>query len=148
MAILTCPKCGARNRVEERGENVRAVCGRCGTKLDALAPGGGKPIEITDDNFSEQVLSAKDIPVLVDCWATWCPPCRALAPTIDQLAAESAGKYVIGKLDVDKNQRTASDFKIEAIPTMLIFMNGKLVDRIHGLEKKQAIEFRLAALVA
>jgi thioredoxin len=149
MAIVTCPNCGTKNRVDERASNAQAVCGKCGMKLPAPQAAGtagdGHPVTVTDANFGEVTANPK--PVLVDFWATWCPPCRAIAPSLEQLAAESAGRYVIGKLDVDQNQQTASRFQIEGIPTLLIFKNGQVVDRLVGAHPKQTIAQRLAAHV-
>jgi len=82
-------------------------------------------------------------PVLVDCWAAWCGPCRMLAPTIDALARSAAGRFVVAKLDVDANPNVASKFRVSSIPTMLIFKSGTLVDQIVGLQSQQAIETRL-----
>jgi thioredoxin len=145
--IVVCPKCGAKNRVNERAaETKQPVCGRCGTKLSvgpSAATSDGHPIEISDANFERVLAEAGDVPVLIDCWATWCPPCKALAPTIDALARESAGRWIIGKLDTDQNPQTAGRFRISSIPTMLIFKRGQLVDQLVGLQPKQAIEAAL-----
>jgi thioredoxin len=89
------------------------------------------------------VLEVRGISVLLDCWAEWCGPCRMIAPVLDELAAESDGRYRIAKLNVDENPRTAAQFNIRSIPTMLIFKNGALVDRIVGAQPKQAIAARL-----
>ena len=97
---------------------------------------------VTDQNFNELVEQSK-VPVLLDLWATWCPPCRMLAPIIEDLASELAGKVVIGKLDVDKNQATAGRFQVQSIPTMLIFTGGRESERIVGLQSKEAILLRL-----
>jgi thioredoxin len=146
MAIVTCPQCGTKNRVDERAGQAQPVCGKCGAKLPAAgAAADGHPEIVTDANF-EQFIQAPH-PVLVDFWATWCPPCRAIAPVLEQLAAESGGRYAIGKLDVDQNQRTAARFQIEGIPTLLIFKGGQLVDRLVGAQPKQAIAQRLQAHV-
>ena len=102
---------------------------------------------VTDTTFAREVLSVSGKPILVDCWAPWCGPCRMLEPTIKQLAAESGGRYVIAKLNTDENQRTASQYRIDGIPTMLLFKDGQLVDKLVGLQPKQAIASRLAALV-
>src|SRR4051812_21892956 len=118
MRIITCPNCGAKNRVDEaQARTKQPVCGRCHGRLeiDSVSSDGHTPLEVTDATFSRDVLGA-DRPVLVDCWAAWCGPCRMIAPTINQLAAESAGKYVVAKLDVDANQRTAQQFDISSIP--------------------------------
>ena len=150
MAIQTCPQCGAKNRVDERTSTVmQPVCGKCGAKLPGPTSGAaadGKPRIVTDATFANDVVDASSsLPVLVDAWAEWCGPCRMIAPVLDQLAAESGGRYKIAKLNVDENPRTAAQFNIRSIPTLLIFKNGKLVDQIIGVQPKQAIAARLAA---
>ena len=115
--------------------------------MAAVAAGRGapdsKPVVITDQTFEREALQTTGRPVLVDCWAPWCGPCRMIAPVLDQLAAESEGRYRIVKLNVDENPQTASRFQIASIPTMLIFKDGKLVDRLIGAQPKQAIAERL-----
>ena len=150
MAIQTCARCGAKNRVDERAAEVRQpVCGKCGSNLPRLgAPGtsNSKPQVVTDETFAQDVINASSSqPVLVDAWAEWCGPCRMIAPVLDQLAAESGGRYKIAKLNVDENPRTSAQFNIRSIPTLLIFKNGKLVDQIIGAHPKQAIAARLLA---
>ena len=143
MQVIVCSKCGAKNRVDEsRLANSEAKCGRCGEKLQAGRQ-DSKPAVITDQTFERDVLQARGQPVLVDCWAPWCGPCRMIGPIMDQLAAESQGQYRIAKLNVDDNPQTASRFQIASIPTMLIFKDGKLIDRIIGAQSKQAIAERL-----
>ena len=100
---------------------------------------------ITDANFSE-VLNT-DMPVLVDFWATWCGPCRALAPVIEELATEYNGKAVIGKCNVDDCDDLPVNFGIRSIPTLLFFKNGQLVDKIVGAASKADIAARLNALL-
>jgi len=97
-----------------------------------------KPVHVTDSNFNE--ITNENSLALIDCWASWCGPCLALAPTIEELAKEYAGKVLIGKLDVDENPTTAERFQIFSIPTMLIMKNGREVDRIVGLVPKKHIE--------
>jgi thioredoxin 2 len=145
MAIITCPSCGTKNRVDERANAAQPVCGKCGTKLPAsqAAASNGHPLTVTDDSFEKVIADEK--PVLVDFWATWCPPCRAIAPVLEQIAAEANGRYVIGKMNVDENQRTAARFHIEGIPTLLIFKKGQLVDRLVGAHPKQTIVQHLQA---
>lgn len=99
------------------------------------------PIEVTDESFRE-IASKSDLLVL-DCWAPWCMPCRMLAPTIDELARDYAGKVVFGKLNTDQNQFTAREFSIFSIPTVLFFKNGKLVDKVVGALPKQAFEEKI-----
>jgi thioredoxin len=98
---------------------------------------------VTDATFSREVLERRGVPVLMDCWAEWCGPCHMVAPVLDELAMEANGRYLITKLNVDENPRTASEFNIRSIPTMLIFKDGALVDRIVGVQPKQAIAARL-----
>jgi thioredoxin len=156
MTIVTCPTCGAKNRVDETKRDQKPVCGNCKTSLEnvlgvpetataAGAGGGGHPREFTDATFDSELRAAGDRPVLVDAWATWCPPCRMIAPTIDQLAKESNGRWVVAKLDVDANPATAQRYKIGSIPTLLIFRNGQLADQLVGVQPKQTIQAKLEA---
>ncbi len=145
MQVTVCSKCGAKNRIEEsRLATSEAKCGRCGETL-AAARGDyeRKPIIVTDQTFEREVLQARGRPILMDCWAPWCRPCLMIAPTLDRLAAESNGQYVIAKLNIDENPLTASRFQIASIPTMLLFKDGKLIDRLVGLQPRQAIAERL-----
>jgi thioredoxin len=145
MAIVVCPECGAKNRVNETRRDLQPVCGKCKTRLDVDtgAGGNGHPIEITDATFERQINAAGEQPVLVDAWATWCPPCRMIAPTIDQLAAESNGRWIVGKLDVDRNPATAQRYRIGSIPTLLIFKRGQLVEQLVGVQPKPVILAKL-----
>jgi thioredoxin 1 len=90
----------------------------------------------TDSNFKTQVLESK-IPVLVDFWAEWCPPCKIIAPLIDELAKEYAGKVVIGKMDTDANQQIPGDYNVMSLPTVMIFNNGEPVQSLVGAQGKQ-----------
>jgi thioredoxin len=148
MQVIACKHCGAKNRVDEtRLAAGEARCGRCGTKLQASSEKRdfeGKPFTVTDATFQSEILQATGPPTLVDAWAPWCGPCRAVAPVLDQLAAESQGLYRIAKLNVDQNPRIASQYQIASIPTMLIFKDGRLVDRLIGAQPKQVIADRLA----
>lgn len=103
-----------------------------------------KPVEITDSNFEELVLKS-DKPVLIDFWATWCGPCRAIAPIIEELAAEFGENGIVGKVDVDNNQMVAQKYKVMSIPTLLFFKDGEVVDRQVGLVPKSVIAGKLAA---
>ena len=143
MRVVVCHKCGAKNRVDEsKLATSEAKCGRCGAKLTVSAQ-DSKPSVVTDQTFDREVLEATGQPVLVDYWAPWCGPCRLIAPVLDQIAAESQGRYRIAKLNVDENPQVASRYQIASIPTMLIFKDGKIVDRLIGVQPKQAIEERL-----
>jgi thioredoxin len=107
-----------------------------------------KPLVVTDASFQRDVIDGGTQPVLLDAWAPWCGPCRMVGPIMEQLAAESNGRYRIAKLNVDENPVTAAQFQIQSIPTMLIFKNGKLVDRIVGAQPKPGIVSRLLAHVS
>jgi len=100
-----------------------------------------EPVHITDSNFNE--IIGKYSLALIDCWAPWCGPCAALAPTIEELAKEYGGKMLVGKLNVDENPRTAERFQIFSIPTMLVMKSGREVDRIVGLVPQKHIEATL-----
>lgn len=149
MQVIICSSCGAKNRVEEsRLATSEAKCGRCGEKLEGVVASGSdrdysKPVVISDQTFEREVMQTKGHPILVDCWAPWCPPCRMISPVLDELAAESNGRYRIAKLNVDENPQTAARFHIASIPTLLIFKDGQTVDRIVGVQPKQAIAERL-----
>ena len=101
---------------------------------------------LTDDNFEEEVLNA-DEPVLVDFWATWCGPCRKIAPIVEELADEFEGEAKVGKVDVDENPQTAQEYGVRSIPTLLFFKNGEVQEQVVGAAGKQPLEENLEALV-
>jgi thioredoxin 1 len=103
-------------------------------------------LQLTDSSFEGEVLKA-DKPVLVDFWAPWCGPCRMLSPLIDELAKEYDGKIKMGKLNTDENAQVATRFKISAIPTLLFFKGGKMVDQLVGVHPKPEIKKRLDAML-
>jgi thioredoxin len=106
-----------------------------------------KPVEITETNFSQEVLKS-DKPVLIDFWAEWCGPCKMIAPVVEELAKEYAGKLKVGKLDVDHHQAVAGQYGIRSIPTLLIFKGGKVVEQIVGAVPKKILAEKVSKHVA
>ncbi|MDZ7373359.1 MAG: thioredoxin [candidate division KSB1 bacterium] len=98
----------------------------------------GQVLELTDDNFDREVLQS-EVPVLVDMWAVWCGPCKLIAPHVEAIAKEYAGRVKVGKLNVDHHRQTAIKYGIRSIPTLLIFKNGRVVDQIVGAVRKELI---------
>jgi thioredoxin len=110
-------------------------------------PMDSAPIDVTDASFSS-VVEKSPIPVLVDMWAPWCGPCRMIAPVLEELAAEMAGKVRVVKLNVDENPATSDRFEIRSIPALIVFKDGLEVARMVGVQPKKEIARRLAAFVA
>lgn len=103
------------------------------------------PIQVTDKTF-DQVIKAHPV-VVVDFWGEWCPPCHVIAPIVEELAKDYAGKVVFGKLNVDENKANAVKYGITAIPTLLLFKNGKLVDQVLGAVSKQHLEEKIRKII-
>ena len=106
----------------------------------------GKPIVVTDASFAKEVL-ASPVPVAVDFWAPWCPPCRLIAPFLNELAAEYAGRLTIAKLNVDEHQRTMVQLGVQGAPTLIIFKDGREVERLVGARAKRHYQQRFDALL-
>jgi thioredoxin len=138
--IVRCVSCGANNRIdpEKIAEGNEAICARCKRPLMVSV----KPLTITDATFATEVERWPG-PVLLDMWAPWCGPCRMIAPVLEELATEMAGRVRIAKLNVDENQATAARFNVRSIPTLLILKAGREVDRLVGVLPKPEIMRRL-----
>ena len=95
-------------------------------------------ITLTKDNFSSEVLEAK-LPVLIDFWATWCPPCRKLAPVIEEISKEYAGRIAVGKVNVDEQPELANMFRVSSIPTVVLMKDGKVANMTVGYQEKEAL---------
>ena len=143
--LIRCPACGANNRVDrvKIAQGNEPVCGRCKRPLPIFH----KPVTITDATFVAEVERSQ-LPVLLDMWAPWCGPCRMIAPVLEELATEMAGRVKIAKLNVDENQVTASRFNVRSIPTLLVLKSGKEVDRLVGVLPKPEIVRRLERVTA
>src|SRR5215212_4214247 len=132
--IVRCPSCGAANRVQLdklRGGEL-PICGKCHTQLTAPA----QPLKVTDASFAGDVEQSS-LPVFLDFWAGWCGPCLMIGPFVEQLATDVAGRVRVGKLNIDENPATASRFGVRSIPTMIVFKDGREVDRITGAVPKE-----------
>ena len=125
--IIECGACGARNRVPLEKLKDGPICGKCRTALQI----GGAPLAVGDADF-QQVVLGSPLPVLVDFWAQWCGPCKALAPAIEELARSRAGRVLFAKVNVDESPYAASRFGIKAVPTLVVFARGLEVDRRVG----------------
>ena len=106
----------------------------------------GKVQEFTDQNFESDVTQST-VPVLIDFWATWCGPCKAISPIIEEIAGEYDGKGTVGKVDVDQNQNTAMKYGVRSIPTLLIMKDGKVVNQIVGAVPKENITKMLDEII-
>jgi thioredoxin 2 len=142
--LVPCPECGATNRVplEKVQDDLQPVCGRCKTPLAVSA----HPLIVTDSNFAAEVEQSP-LPVLLDMWAPWCGPCRMIAPVIEELAGELAGRVRVAKLNTDENPMTASRFSVRSIPTLLVIKDGREIDRLVGALPKQEILRRVQAVI-
>jgi thioredoxin 2 len=143
--LIRCPSCGATNRVpQDKVESgLQPVCGRC----KALLSADGNPVTVTDATFAVEVEQSP-VPVLLDLWAPWCGPCRMIAPVLDELASEMAGRVRFAKVNVDENAATAARFKANGIPTLLVLKGGREVDRLIGVQPKAEIKRRLERVTA
>jgi thioredoxin 2 len=118
--LITCPKCGRRNRMKYQGLGKVFRCGQCKSELRPL----GEPVDVHSDLVFDALISRSALPVLVDFWAPWCGPCKMVAPEIRKVAIESAGQVLVAKVNTEELPSLARRFRVTAIPTMSIFRNG------------------------
>lgn len=129
--ILRCHKCRARNKIPLARISERPVCGKCKTHIKTDAVLEGKVVKVTDSSFEEKVLLSP-LPVLLDCWASWCGPCKMMAPLMDELAEEWKGRIRVAKLNVDDNPSISAKFRVSSIPTFFAFDAGNMEGRLVG----------------
>ena len=136
---VRCQFCETWNRVVAERASDRPKCGKCGKPMLV-----DRPIALNDETFA-RTIAESDVPVLVDFYADWCGPCKIMAPSVDQLAAENQGKLLVAKLDTDRSPRTAQSFDIRGIPTVIVFEHGKEARRSTGAMTLPALR-KLAGL--
>jgi thioredoxin 2 len=132
--ITTCPQCGQRNRVAFNAREAR--CGKCQTAL----PSAAEPIEVPDEGAFDALIQHATRPVVIDFWAPWCGPCRAVAPELARVAASNAGRLVVAKVNTDDVPELGERFRIRSIPTMAVFDGGREVARTSGAMPAPQIE--------
>ena len=123
---IPCPSCGQWNRIRADRATDGPKCGSCGHPIVL-----DRPVQLDDSSF-DRVIAESDIPILVDFYADWCGPCKMMAPSVETLARETAGRALVAKLDTDQAQRSAGRFQIRGIPTSIVFIGGREVKRQTG----------------
>ena len=134
QATVACPFCNTLNRVDLARLADRPKCGKCGRPILL-----DRPIAVSDDTL-DGVLSGTEVPVIMDCYADWCGPCKIMAPVLDDFARDRQGDVLVTKLDTDRNQATARRLDIRAIPTLLVFRNSQEVGRHAGVIPRRQLD--------
>jgi thioredoxin 2 len=141
--LTACPSCGSTNRLPYRALERRARCGKCQTMLDAPS----SPIEVSTA-FFDAMISAASVPVVVDFWAPWCGPCRAMAPEFEKVATHLAGEALVVKVNTDAEPELGGRFGIRSIPTIAVFRDGREITRVAGARPAADIERLVSGIAA
>ncbi len=144
--LMVCPGCGAKNRVPAEKQHLAPKCGRCGLSLVG-APVSGLVNPLVDAQFHQRVEQSS-MPVLLDFYSPTCGPCRMIAPVLETLAKEYAGRLLVFKLDTSSQQMTASRLQIRGVPTLMFFKDGQMVDQLVGAAPRADIELRINRLLS
>ena len=134
--VIACSNCGTKNRIPADKQHLGPKCGSC--KAAMSLDGSAVPVELNDSEFQGFINQAAK-PVMVDFFSPTCGPCRMLAPVIDTMANKFYGRVIIAKLDTSRNQKTATQYRISGVPTLLFFKNGQLVDQVTGALPEQEL---------
>lgn len=144
--VVLCPECQTKNRIPNEKVGQEAKCGKCGVSFKASTDLAASPVTVTDASFDQEVMKSS-LPVVVDFWAPWCGPCKMIAPVLEELAEEYAGRVKIVKLNTDENQNTAAQYGIQGIPTLLFMKNGKEMDKLVGAAPKPRLKSKIEELL-
>jgi thioredoxin 2 len=134
--VTTCPACGQKNRIPYARLGTTGTCGKCGADLPAIAT----PVTVADTAHFDALTAASPVPVLVDFWATWCPPCRAVAPELEKVARNQAGRLIVAKVSTEELPALSGRFGIQSIPTLAVFSGGRETARTAGAMPAASIE--------
>jgi len=141
--LVRCLSCGAKNRIPENKMNETAKCGKCHKAMETAGLLSGRSMMVSDRDFESKVIKSP-IPVLFFTFANWCPSCQAIIPVVEELARDWKGRVRVAKLNIDQNRMTAGRFNIMSVPTIIIFDNGQVKDRLTGAVPKLQIIQKMA----
>ena len=134
--IASCARCGQRNRVPYEKVRETGACGKCGAGL----PYFWEPIDVDSEGHFQALIGRSALPVLIDFWAPWCPPCRAVAPEIAKVASDNAGRFLVAKVNTEALHNVGARFQVRSIPTLAVFQKGHEVTRTMGASPAAQIE--------